>query len=277
MKSFILISMMFIAGIANAQQQRDVIYLKNGSIIKGNVVEMNPSENLKIATSDGKIFVFRMDEIEKMVKESVTEPITESVSEPVTETEKAPETKTVIVEENKASVSGSQQNTTLGPVAIGFQPLGFLQFGPVLNVEFRIGHNFVIGPQFRYNALGLVFNAINEFENTMLCFGAGVGVKHFPIPDQKNKFYYGLAVEYEYGESDDYGDWWGTDAGIVSMVNAGYRFRYNSGFYMNLGAFAGVYYNLYDEWFDYDDNELHDDSGFMRFAGYLEFGLGFEF
>jgi hypothetical protein len=266
MKSIILFSMMCIAGIVNAQQQKDVIYLKNGSIVKGNVVEMDPTENLKIVTADGSIFIFRMDEVEKMVKEPATDP------------DKAPETQADKADKSKTSGSEVQhQNTMLGPVAIGFQPLGFLQFGPVLNFEFRIAHNFVIGPQFRYTALGLIFNAINDFDNTMVCFGAGVGVKHFPMADKKNKFYYGIAAEYEYGESDDYDDWYGTTAGIVSMVNVGYRFRYNSGFYMNLGLYAGLYNNIYDEWFSYNDNDIHIDSGYTDFFGYVEFGMGFEF
>lgn len=50
-------------------QNRDVVYLKNGSIIKGKITEMNPSKNLKIQTDDGSLFVYKMNEIEKMEKE----------------------------------------------------------------------------------------------------------------------------------------------------------------------------------------------------------------
>jgi hypothetical protein len=49
----------------------DILYLKNGSVIRGQVAELN-STIVKIRTSDGSLFAYSMNEIEKMVKESVT-------------------------------------------------------------------------------------------------------------------------------------------------------------------------------------------------------------
>ena len=43
----------------------DVVYLKNGSIIKGMVIETIPNETIKIETADGSIFVYPFDEVEK--------------------------------------------------------------------------------------------------------------------------------------------------------------------------------------------------------------------
>ena len=126
-------------------------------------------------------------------------------------------------------------------------------------------------------SLGLAYNAVNDFENTLVGFSVGFNFKHFPNADQVNKFYYGIGIEYAYGEFDDYNDWYGSSAGIVIPLNIGYRFRFGSGFYINLGAFAGSYINFYDEWFDYDDYALHDESGYAHFFGYFEFGLGVEF
>lgn len=48
---------------------RDVVHLKNGSIIKGTVTEIIPDKHIKIATADGSIFVYEMSEIDKMSKE----------------------------------------------------------------------------------------------------------------------------------------------------------------------------------------------------------------
>ena len=48
---------------------RDVLYLKNGSVIKGSITEMNPSTGIKIKTSDGSLFVYKMDEVLKTEKE----------------------------------------------------------------------------------------------------------------------------------------------------------------------------------------------------------------
>lgn len=54
---------------AHAQNYEDVIYLKNGSIIRGIIVEQVPNESIKIETRDGNLFFYRIDEIQKMTKE----------------------------------------------------------------------------------------------------------------------------------------------------------------------------------------------------------------
>ena len=50
---------------------QDVVYLKNGSIIRGTITEQVSNESLKIETPDGNLFVCKMDEIKKMTKEHV--------------------------------------------------------------------------------------------------------------------------------------------------------------------------------------------------------------
>lgn len=67
---FILI--LFAGGyVAHSQTpQQEVVYLKNGSMIRGTVIEQIVGQSLKIQTADGSIFVYRMDEVEKITKES---------------------------------------------------------------------------------------------------------------------------------------------------------------------------------------------------------------
>ncbi len=61
-----------LAPAALAQQEvRDVVHLKNGSIIKGQIVELVPNEKVRIETSDGSVFVFPMDEVIKIEGEPV--------------------------------------------------------------------------------------------------------------------------------------------------------------------------------------------------------------
>jgi hypothetical protein len=48
----------------------DVLYLKNGSIIHGMIIEQIPNESIKIKSGEN-IFVYRMDEVLKMTKEEV--------------------------------------------------------------------------------------------------------------------------------------------------------------------------------------------------------------
>lgn len=49
----------------------DVVYLKNGSIIRGIIIEQVPSQSIKVQTKDRNVFVFKFDEIEKMTKENL--------------------------------------------------------------------------------------------------------------------------------------------------------------------------------------------------------------
>ena len=48
---------------------QDVVYLNNGSIIRGVIIEQVPNTSIKIETADKSVFVYQMDEIEKFTKE----------------------------------------------------------------------------------------------------------------------------------------------------------------------------------------------------------------
>jgi|GEM_PF-1883804 hypothetical protein len=48
---------------------QDVIYLLNGSIIRGIVIEQVFNSHVKIQTKDGSVFVYKNDEIDKILKE----------------------------------------------------------------------------------------------------------------------------------------------------------------------------------------------------------------
>jgi hypothetical protein len=49
-----------------------VVYLKNGSIIKGVIIEQIPGKAVKLETADGSLFVFEVDEITKMTREEAS-------------------------------------------------------------------------------------------------------------------------------------------------------------------------------------------------------------
>lgn len=48
---------------------QDVVYLKNGSVVRGIIIEQVPNRSIKIETNDKSIFVFQIEEIEKITKE----------------------------------------------------------------------------------------------------------------------------------------------------------------------------------------------------------------
>ncbi len=53
----------------SAQRTKDALYLKNGSIIYGKLLEVSEN-NYRIQTSDGSLFNYRSDEVAKFIKES---------------------------------------------------------------------------------------------------------------------------------------------------------------------------------------------------------------
>lgn len=73
----LLVSLLLAANAAQAEDV-DVVYLKNGSRIVGVIVEMVPSENLRIRTADGSEFVYRMDEVERIAREPAPQSADES-------------------------------------------------------------------------------------------------------------------------------------------------------------------------------------------------------
>ncbi len=66
-----LMGLVLMTGSAWAQQYQEVVYLKNGSVIRGVITEQIPNESLKIQTADGSVFAYTMGEVEKITKEEV--------------------------------------------------------------------------------------------------------------------------------------------------------------------------------------------------------------
>ena len=67
MKKTLTILLLFslFSAIAIAQQNnyQDVVYLKDGSIIRGMIIEQIPNKSIKIETADKSVFVYQMDVI----------------------------------------------------------------------------------------------------------------------------------------------------------------------------------------------------------------------
>ncbi|MDF9830029.1 hypothetical protein [Parabacteroides sp. PF5-6] len=71
--AFLLLIVLFSFNSALFSQNKaqETIYLKNGSVIKGSVIEQVPNQSIKVQTADGSIFVYKMEEVEKITKEEV--------------------------------------------------------------------------------------------------------------------------------------------------------------------------------------------------------------
>lgn len=72
-KPILLLLSLLICVITYGQkvQYEDVVYLKNGSIVRGMITEQVPGQAVTIKTADKNIFVFDVGEIEKITKEEL--------------------------------------------------------------------------------------------------------------------------------------------------------------------------------------------------------------
>jgi hypothetical protein len=70
MKKLILM-FVFMAGCAviSAQDYQDVVYLKDGNVVRGIITEQFPGKSLKIETAGGSVFVFQITDIEHISTE----------------------------------------------------------------------------------------------------------------------------------------------------------------------------------------------------------------
>ena len=82
---FILAAVILLSVTALVAQTKDIVYLKNGSVIKGMILEMIPEKTIKIQTADGNIFVYNMSEVEKVGKEAAAAPAPTTETKPPAE------------------------------------------------------------------------------------------------------------------------------------------------------------------------------------------------
>jgi len=71
MKKYFALLLFALIAIASYGQSnyQDVVYLKNGSIIRGVIIEQIPNKSIKIETEGRNVYAYQMEEIEKLAKE----------------------------------------------------------------------------------------------------------------------------------------------------------------------------------------------------------------
>ncbi len=85
-----LFVLLLFCSVSYSQTIEEVVYLKNGSIIRGIIIEQVPNQSIKIQTKDRNVFFFKYDEIEKITKEFVS---TNNTDNPTQTTQKEKENK----------------------------------------------------------------------------------------------------------------------------------------------------------------------------------------
>lgn len=65
----LLLLTFFISAVIHAQMISDIVYLKNGSVIKGMIVEQVPGKTIKVRTRDNLLIEINYQDIARIVKE----------------------------------------------------------------------------------------------------------------------------------------------------------------------------------------------------------------
>ena len=166
-----------------------------------------------------------------------------------------------------------------GPVSISFNPLGFVLVGPVLQADIMVAPRISIVPQIRFAGLGALMHAISGFDELSLgsmAFGGGVRgfLGKFNHP---GKTYIGCIFELGWGKGKDnpgtFNEARYEFATFAIIPHAGYRWRFSSGFFMNLGGSLGIAYTFKDERVYPSYKEYNGDLNIIPMA---EFSLGWE-
>ena len=64
----LFLSTILTASTFSQEETQDVIYLENGSVVKGTIVELTPNVSVKIKLHDGIVYIYPMDEVRKIVR-----------------------------------------------------------------------------------------------------------------------------------------------------------------------------------------------------------------
>jgi hypothetical protein len=161
---------------------------------------------------------------------------------------------------------------------------GFLQFGPVFQGDLRIVEDLYINIHSRVSMLGLAYRILVEDEVTGgAALGAGI-TKFIKRPGKTSRLYAGVAFEYGWGNNrGDVGyaeEWEGTHTYFDIYGNAGYRWRFPSGLFVNCGGIFGFVIPVTDIWHytkGYDDGSDHEGKSLSLLIAMLELSLGWEF
>jgi len=211
--SAILLLLVGAAGLLfAASQEQDVVYLKDGSVLRGTIIERQsyPTESITLRTADGLDIPIPMDKIQRITRETTEGAVTGGL--PAVEVD------------------------PLGLYAFEVNLLGFLQFGPFARFHFRVGDELTVAPHVRVGYAGLLGWVL--FDNPDIGVGTSV-LGFFPAGLGNNKIYAGGFAEVSLNLEEN--------IVITAGANAGYRFRFPGGRYWNVGGFAGLFY---DTWYE---------------------------
>lgn len=230
---------------ADAQYYEEVVYLTNGSIIRGDVIEQT-KEVIKIEIAGGSILVYKMEEVEKIIKEEK-----------------------VLKFKKKERDYQIKDTGYFHSISFGFLPGRNAQFG---NFAFGGSLHYTFGYQYK-RILGVGIGVGTDayiYNNIQNIFPVYLEARGY-FSDKPFSPYY--RVDVGYGFTTVGNSWNIIDAsgGLYVHPKIGFRFpsRSNAAFVMELGySHQGAKYT-YDDW----QGRYEDSMAFRRVS--LLFGILF--
>jgi hypothetical protein len=201
-KCSVLIIVLFLVGNIWAQKMpfTEVIYLKNGSVIRGIIVEIVPNTSYTIKTADNSVFVFEEKEIIKIARE-----FSENSSN-----SKSNKTSLNIINTTMEAGYGAKS---------GQYGLNVINVNALINYQLK-EHISVSG--------GIGMRRFEEAEITMIpVFVDG----KISMPNKDISPYLGLAVGYSLNVSNGI-----ENSGVLVNPQLGIQFKLNNGIRINLGT-----------------------------------------
>lgn len=167
---------------------------------------------------------------------------------------------------------------------ININALGLLQFGPIIQGEYKVAERGYVTPHIRIPYLGLLYHVINwddrsdEVQVSPAALGIGMGYKYL-MPVDKGAWYIGGGAEYSFGSSkgDDGNEWESSFSNVALMSNGGFRWRWpEKNKVLSVGAYIGIYSALRDEWWYVSDPGRTYDERSTTGLFMLELAFGWE-
>ena len=169
---------------------------------------------------------------------------------------------------------------------VQFDPLGFLLIGPSIELGFRITPSTLLGLVARFEGLGLLYQdiATQGFQSNASLFSMAIeGMIYQLLPGGgRNRWYFQGMFGYAWGSTSGVnyynGDYQGTNSHLEIAGGAGYRWRFISGFFLDVGALGGAGVGLTDSYYyTSTPSTIIKNTPKVYFVGALQLHFGWEF
>ncbi len=285
-KLILLFAILLPFGLFAQQQLEDVVYLKDGSIYRGVIIEQVPNESLKIQVMGGSVMAVTMDNVAKMTKEA---PYGVDVAKAAPVTKEKPAERVKLPFEPRTKGFFFQGQLMLEAGQLGFKVVNGYKFGRFGHLGIGVGLDGVIGSPFNNVLNGLNTSDLSGVYLPLYVYYAGDILKSRITPFYAVEAGYahvgphfgGMANDDVMYEDGGYGYNYGTTELVHggAMVSVGICVRFNTLRRINFSLLMNANFKnvTYEEtYYLYDDvNGYYDTYGTRKNATLLMMGLRF--